>query len=152
MLRPLKGMRTAVAAGAAASFCGFQASKKARQESLSAPEPSKPALQPTPSESFVPIDKELDYVTVTMRHDAEHALPRLRLEAHKVPMTDESLLLGLAILEEVLQRKQPFTILWDVRSCCLPSRQQRWAFAMSLVVTGLWEMNNRLVVNMELAT
>ena len=37
---------------------------------------------------------------------------------------DAGVVRGLAVIGEVLQRKEPFTILWDVRSCSLPSRQQ----------------------------
>ena len=69
-----------------------------------------------------PVD--LQYVTLALRHEADHALPRLRLTAHKVPITDDGVQRGLDLLESVLQRKEYFTILWDVRQCCLPTRAQ----------------------------
>lgn len=68
---------------------------------------------------------ELGYASLVLRQEADYALPRLRLTARNdQPMTDEGVVRGLAVIAEVLQRKEPFTILWDVRSCCLPSRQQ----------------------------
>jgi hypothetical protein len=30
----------------------------------------------------------------------------------------------------------------------LPTRQQAWALLMSLAITGLWELNNRIVFNL----
>lgn len=30
----------------------------------------------------------------------------------------------------------------------IPSRQQMWALLMSIIVTGLWEVNNRLVIQL----
>lgn len=81
---------------------------------LTPPTDSRPIVGPV----------ELGYATLVLSHEAEHALPRLRLTAHKQPMTDEGVERGLAVIGDVLKRKEPFTILWDVRSCTLPSRQQ----------------------------
>ena len=101
-------MKTKVAAGALSLISPRLAQPKCNAEE--------------PSSMVGPV--ELGYASLVLRQEADYALPRLRLTARKEPMTDEGVVRGLAVIEEVLQRKEPFTILWDVRSCSLPSRQQ----------------------------
>jgi hypothetical protein len=118
-----RSFKTKVAAGATLSLI----SPRLAQPKCNAEEPM-PATKPlvTPPKGSRPMvgPVELGYCSIVLSHEAEYALPRLRLTAHKQPMTDAGVVRGLAVIGEVLQRKEPFTILWDVRSCSLPSRQQ----------------------------
>jgi len=118
-----RSIKTKVAAGATLSFIG----PRLTQPKCNTEEPmpvTKPLVTPPTDSRPIVGPVELGYATLVLSHEAEHALPRLRLTGHKQPMTDEGVERGLAVIGDVLKRKEPFTILWDVRSCTLPSRQQ----------------------------
>ena len=119
-----RSIKTKVAAGATLSLIS---PRLAQPKSCNAEEPmlvTKPLVTPPKGSRPIVGPVELGYASFVLSHEANYALPRLRLTAHKQPMTDEGVVRGLAVIGEVLERKQPFTILWDVRSCSLPSRQQ----------------------------
>lgn len=128
-LRPFKNVHTAVAAGATASLMGHFGSRLytrcelAPGEVVASQSAQVMSASKAVSELLVgPV--ELGYVSIALRQEEGFELPRLRLRAHKVAMTDEGLQQGLATLEAVLQRKELFTILWDVRTVSLPTRAQ----------------------------
>lgn len=130
-----RSIKTKVAAGATLSFisprltqpkCNTEEPMPVTKPLVMPPTGSQPMVGLTPPTDSRPIvgPVELGYATFVLSHEAEHALPRLRLSARKQPMTDEGVVRGLAVIGDVLKRKEPFTVLWDVRSCTLPSRQQ----------------------------
>ena len=85
----------------------------------------------TPAHPMLPMEPvELGFVSITMMHDSGFALPRLAFTAHGgVALDDEGVATGLGVIGTVLEHEKPFTILWDLRSCCLPSRAQlRYGF------------------------
>jgi len=144
-LRPLnlRSVHTAVAAGATASLVAHFGSRLSRcdlasstgdaapssQSAMNAskhmPDQGKPVSdQGKPSSEPLVGPVELGYASVALRQEEGFELPRLRLDAHKVSMTDEGLQQGLATLEQVLALKAPFTILWDIRTVSLPTRAQ----------------------------
>ena len=134
--RPVKSVHTAVAAGATASIMGHFGSRLSATrcepvpsrpsshsaKSMNVSKPISDHVKPVSESLLGPV--ELGYVSVALRQEEGFELPRLRLSAHKVSMTDEGLQQGLDTLTAVLERREPFTILWDVRNVSLPSRAQ----------------------------
>lgn len=62
--------------------------------------------------------------TLTLEEHPMLTMPRLVLRGVSKPIDDEGLARLLRTAEEVLERDQPFTILYDIRTCSLPSRKQ----------------------------
>ena len=60
---------------------------------------TKPLVTPPKGSRLMVGPVELGYASFVLSHEAEYALPpRLRLMAHKQPMTDEGVVRGLAVI------------------------------------------------------
>ena len=61
---------------------------------------------------------------VTLEQYPELTVPRLNVRAVKMPIEDAGIETLFGVLDDVLARGQPLTILWDVRHASIPSRKQ----------------------------
>lgn len=74
-----------------------------------------------PSETF---DHDFGFGRLILERHPSLTMPRLCVRLIKASVTNESIDKLLQCMETLLSRDQPFTLLVDVRHCCLPSRAQ----------------------------
>ena len=67
---------------------------------------------------------ELTCATLTFVRLPDLPLPRLSVRTHKRPISDADVVAALDFIAAILERREWFTILYDLRESCVPSRAQ----------------------------
>jgi len=84
--------------------------------------------EPAPHASRVEFEAgrtyDFGFGTLKLEEDPRLPLPRLIVRAAKKPIDNEGFRRVLEMTSSILEREQPFTILYDVRSCTLPNGKQ----------------------------
>jgi len=80
--------------------------------------------QPGKDCSFVlgPIDHGFCFITVEKNPALN--LPRVRVDGRKLPLTDQRLKEALSSIEDFVEKREPFTVTYDLRSVCIPNMRQ----------------------------
>lgn len=103
-------------------------SSRCSETSSQVPEASShvPVVGLPPRLNRRPLDEPLGFgfATLTLERPSQLPLPRLVIRSVKAPIDDAGLVSLLAAMNELLACGEPFTVLFDVRQCTLPSREQ----------------------------
>lgn len=69
-----------------------------------------------------PVNHQCCYLTLESHPSLR--LPRLRVDGRKHPFSDQTLAEALVTMEQIVERREPLTVTYDLRSICLPNLKQ----------------------------
>jgi len=137
IVAPVKTVATAMASRTAAlvtrsAKAGKATTKASKQppalarrgSSYDAPAPYSTSASNEDTDLTEAVDNDFGFGHMSVERHPSLTLPRVCIRLIKKSVTNESIDKLLQCMDALLMRDQPFTLLVDVRHCCLPSRAQ----------------------------